>query len=79
MKRQHLLPLAKTPTKGSTTSTALRRFFTRALQLLPFDNKMGASYNRSLAELVVDSEKIDSNIAANLHLGGEVGRFLCPL
>ena len=40
VKRQHLLPLAKTPTKGSTESTALRRFFTRALQLLPFDNKM---------------------------------------
>ena len=40
MKIRHLLPLAKTPTKGSTTSTALRRFFTRALQLLPFDNKM---------------------------------------
>ena len=41
VKRQHLLPLAKTPTKGSTISTALRRFFTRALQLLPFDNKIG--------------------------------------
>ena len=92
VKRQHLLPLAKTPTKGSTTSTALRRFFTRALQLLPFDNKMsarkyqransdnkiGASYNRNLAELVVDSENINSNRPANLHLGGEVGRFLCP-
>ena len=35
------------------------------------DDKIGASYNRSLAELVVDSEKIDSNIAANLHLGAE--------
>ena len=32
----------QTPTMGSTTSTALRRFFTRALQLLPFDNKMSA-------------------------------------
>ena len=32
---------------------------------------MGASYNRSLAELVVDSENIDSNRLANLHLGAE--------
>ena len=32
---------------------------------------MGASYNRSLAELVVDSENIDSNIAADMHLGAE--------
>ena len=47
VKRQHLLPLAKTPTKGSTISTALRRFFTRALQLLPFDNKIGANYKSS--------------------------------
>ncbi len=49
VKRQYLLPLAKTPTKGSTTSTALRRFFTRALQLLPFDNKMGAESERSFS------------------------------
>ena len=33
---------------GSTASTALRRFFTRALQLLPFDNKIGANYERSV-------------------------------
>ena len=42
-----MLPLAKTPTKGSTASTALRRFFTRALQLLPFDNKIGAKCEHS--------------------------------
>ena len=40
VKIRHLLPLAKTPTKGSTTSTALRRFLTRALHLPHFDNKM---------------------------------------
>ncbi len=40
VKIRHLLPLTFFFSMGSTTSTALRRFFTRALQLLPFDNKM---------------------------------------
>ena len=62
VKRQHLLPLAKTPTKGSTESTALRRFFTRALQLLPFDNKMSArQYQRANSD-----NKIGANYRRSL-------------
>ena len=35
----YLLPLAYKSAKGSTESTALRCFISRALQLLPFDTK----------------------------------------
>ena len=43
----------------------------RKYQSAKSDNKMVVNYSRSLAELVVDCEKIDSNIAANLHLRAE--------
>ena len=43
----------------------------RKYQSANSDDKMGANYRRSLAELVVDSEKINSNIAAGMHLGAE--------